>query len=255
MRIHTFLLPALLAPAVLAQRVPEVEPNNTVAQAQVINPGTPNANLVAAESDWYAFTITGGELRVCTNGTVDMRIRLYDATGTVPLAVNDDCRASLNSDLRINLQPGSYTLLVDGSSTSATGAYSLDVGLEGPFKPYTANELEPNENVAQAQLIVAGDQIRASLGPPVPVLSDLVPAPIIVLSDVVAASTTTVITATVPLTAGAYVPGFAVQMTSGTNIGLVRAISANTATTITTAAWPVANAPGDTYDVITANTT
>jgi hypothetical protein len=71
-----------------------------------------------------------------------------------------------------------------------------------------------------------------------------------VLSDVVLSSTTTVITSTAVLVANAYLPGFSVVMTSGPNVGLIREITANTATTITTAAWPVANAAGNTYDVI-----
>jgi hypothetical protein len=72
----------------------------------------------------------------------------------------------------------------------------------------------------------------------------------VVLSDVVAASTTTVITTTATLVASAYLVGFSVVMTSGPNAGLIREITANTATSITTLAFPVANLAGNTYDII-----
>jgi hypothetical protein len=74
-----------------------------------------------------------------------------------------------------------------------------------------------------------------------------------VLADTVAASSTTVITATAPLIATAFTTpttSHAVRMLTGPNAGLSRTITSNTATTITTSAWPVANTVGDSYIVV-----
>jgi hypothetical protein len=75
-----------------------------------------------------------------------------------------------------------------------------------------------------------------------------------------AASTTTVIQSAAPLVASQFASGandaqrcFSLTFTSGANIGVTRIVSANTATTITvSAAFPLAPAIGDTFDVTRA---
>ena len=140
----------LLAPALLAQvRPPEVEPNDTAATANVLALGTEvQANLVAAEQDWYSFTIaSAARVRIHTANT-DTRITLYDAAGTAPLAMDDDGRGSGNgfsSDLFLNLQAGTYTVKVEGYSTTTTGLYSIEYALF-PLKVYTQSEVEPNDS-------------------------------------------------------------------------------------------------------------
>ena len=74
-----------------------------------------------------------------------------------------------------------------------------------------------------------------------------------IVTDTVASATTTVITATAPLTAALFTTPsntHAVRFLTGANAGLSRTITSNTATTITTAAWAAAPAAGDQYIVV-----
>ncbi len=253
MRLPIFLTSALLAaPALFAQQLTEVEPNDTVAQANALAIGNQmNADLVATEADWYTFTTTAaGYVYIYTSG-LDTRFELYDATGTTLIGLDDDGRGSANafaSFLAVNLAAGTYTLKVVGYSATTAGAYSIDLSVFAP-KAFTGMEVEPNESVGTATPVLipaGGAQIDASLA-----------APTLQLSDVaLAGSTTGSILATAALTAGAYTPptaGFGryyVKFTSGANAGLMRQIVANTATAITCTTFPTAPAAGDTYDVV-----
>ncbi|HEX6813556.1 MAG TPA: PPC domain-containing protein [Planctomycetota bacterium] len=273
MRQSSLCLSALvLAPALLAQRVPEVEPNNTAATAQAVTIGTQvDSNLVAGEQDWYSFTVAAyTRVRIHTSNT-DTRMALCNAAGTTYLGIDDDGRTTTNgfsSEITLNIAAGTYTVQVVGFTSTTAGLYSLEIAEFAPVV-YTGNEVEPNDTHLTATpttLLAGGSRYLGNVGPATQqlsdvtaaptVLSDAVPAQVIALSDVVVSSTTTVITATAALVASAYTGGgFSVQMTSGVNVGLIRLISSNTATTITTAAWPAANSPGDTYNVITTNST
>ncbi len=167
-----YLLPSLLlaAPSLLAQRFPEVEPNDTSATAQVVTMGTQiDCVLVAAEQDWFQFTTAGGQVRMFvtpTPGTValDTQLELWDAAGTVILAFNDDSRVSA-SDLTINLAAGTYLVKIDGFSATTAGNYAFEIG-ELPAKPYTAVEVEPNDTVATPQLVALDCQINGNLSGP-----------------------------------------------------------------------------------------
>jgi len=253
MRLPIFLTSALLAaPAVFAQQLTEVEPNDTAATANALVIGNQmNANLVAAEADWYTFTLaSAGYVNIFTSG-LDTRFTIFDATGTTYVAMDDDGRTSSNafaSNNFINLPAGTYTLKVEGYSATTAGNYSIDLAVF-PTRPYTGVEVEPNESVATATPVVipsGGAQIDASLAAPTVQLSD----------TALAASTTTLINATAALTAGAYTPTvtgygrYYVKFTSGANAGLMRQIASNTATTITFTAFTTAPAAGDTYDIV-----
>ena len=99
--VHLILPLALLATAgLLAQQVPELEPNDTPATAQAITAGQHiNASFATTtDEDWFAFTLPApgqANLRTVNQGTLslsttrDTRIALYDATGTTRLAWND----------------------------------------------------------------------------------------------------------------------------------------------------------------------
>ena len=133
MRTFFATLPILVAAGLQAQRVAEIEPNDTVAQAQPILAGRHIvANLAAGEQDWYSFTLaSAAEIHLQTSGnfsvnpSVDTVVLLYDSTGQVRLAWNDNQRGTM-SDCGVNLQPGSYTCLVMGKTTTVTGDYGLD---------------------------------------------------------------------------------------------------------------------------------
>ena len=81
----------LLATPLLAQQFPEVEPNDTVAAAQVVALGAQiNCNLTAGEQDWFQFTTPGGYMRLATISALDLQMELSDATGTTVKAFTDD---------------------------------------------------------------------------------------------------------------------------------------------------------------------
>lgn len=156
----------LITTPLLAQRIPEIEPNNTPVTAQVVSMGVQiDASLVAAENDWYSISNTaGGQVRLTISGTPDTRLEVVDATGLVVVAGNDDSRG-LQSDITINLAAGSYTVRVFGFDATSAGLYSLDIALETPAKPYTVVEIEPNDNLLLALPITLDAQVRGSLIP------------------------------------------------------------------------------------------
>ena len=153
----TALSTLAVATPLLAQRVAEVEPNDSAATAQAVALGVQiDANLIAGESDWFAFTtVADGEMRFTTSGGIDTRIEIFDATGVVLFAGNDDSR-SLQSDITINLVAGAYAARLFGFTTTTAGAYSLDISRTSPLKAYTDLESEPNDTVATANLLIGG---------------------------------------------------------------------------------------------------
>ncbi len=166
------LLPSALllaATPLLAQRLPEAEPNDTAATAQAVAMGTQiDASLTAGDQDWFQFTSTGGQVRVYVSalgsGTTDTQLEILDASGAAVLAFNDDSRG-LMSDITINLAAGVYLAKVNGFSATTAGTYFLDIG-ELATKPFTAVEVEPNDGVATAQVVADGAQIDGSLSGP-----------------------------------------------------------------------------------------
>ena len=288
MRLTLLLSSLLFAPSLLAQRVPEVEPNGTAATAQPILVGTQiDATLVAGEQDWFSFSLpTNTRIRIHTTN-IDTRIALLDGTGSTYLGIDDDARTNANgyaSELALNVAAGAYMVQVVGFTASTTGSYSLDVAEITPVV-YDSVEVEPvlgaNDThltaISTGTLGTSAKRFHGSLVPNVIVHSDSVagaPANTVLTSVSVtgsvvfsgavnasAASTTMVTQATVtvpfanPLL-NSYTPAMSLLFTSGVNAGLSRPISSSTAFTVTTTAFPAAAGPGDTFDIITGpNTT
>lgn len=284
MRLSTLSLSLLFTPALLAQRFPEIEPNDLPATAQLIAVGTQiDANLVAAESDWYRFVLTAAaRIRMHTSNT-DTRIALCDATGTTYLGIDDDARTSTygySSDITMNLAAGTYTVQVVGFGATTAGPYSMEVARITTMV-YNGTEVEPNDTHLTATptgaLGSGARRFHGNIGANTTVLSDSAAAPVtppVVLSGTAAASATvfsgsvlaTPVSTTTsiqtnplqpmanPLLAS-YLPGMSVLFTSGVNVGLSQLISSNTGVAITTAAFPAAPAGGDTYNIVTTNTT
>jgi hypothetical protein len=152
----------LLAPALMAQRVTEIEPNGTAATAQSVSLGRQVvANLAAGEQDWYSVTLTAAaEFHASTSGnfavnpSVDTVVFLYDATGTTQLAWNDNQRGT-HSDCGVNLQPGTYTIKVVGKTSTTAGDYGLDVFVLPPATIATI-ESEPNDTQPNATPFAIG---------------------------------------------------------------------------------------------------
>lgn len=170
----------LLATAVLAQRVPEIEPNDTPAQAQAILPGQQIVASFATTTDeeWFSFTLTSpgqAHLRSINAGTLalnltrDTRIALYDATGTTRLAWNDTASGS-RADCGVTLPAGSYLYRV-GLKTAITAAvaYDLDFFVQPSDPIDTVEGPEPNDPTVGggvATPFVLGDTLEGNLSSP-----------------------------------------------------------------------------------------
>jgi hypothetical protein len=105
------------------------EPNDTIAQATALTPGTPIIATISAESDsdFYKFTVPagGGNVRFQTfdeggvtcdpnHGAVDPFIEVYDAASTF-LAANDDGGVlPFCEDLTVALPAGTSYVKVGG---------------------------------------------------------------------------------------------------------------------------------------------
>lgn len=125
------LLPAQAPPGMTS----ELEPNDTVAEANAIGPGQQvQASLMAGDVDFYSFAL-GAPTRVhLFTGRVggvatDTVLRLWDATGATLLAYDDDSRDSLSS-LSVDLPLGTWYVSVSGFSATTSGAYALDYGTD-----------------------------------------------------------------------------------------------------------------------------
>jgi len=177
MNTHRLLLPTLaLACSLTAQRTPEVEPNDTVAQAQTIVAGEQViANLVAGEQDWFTFTLAGAaEVHLRTTGnfapssSVNTVVLLFDATGTTRLAWNDDA-AGTHSDCGVNLPAGTYMVQVLGKLAATAGDYGLDF-VTLPAAVINTNEgPEPNNDPGLGGVptpITLGDNVAGNLSSP-----------------------------------------------------------------------------------------
>lgn len=172
------LLPSVLALAggLTAQRVAEVEPNDTLAQAQVLIPGSQvTANLAAGDQDWFQFTLAGsGQVHLRTTGnfsvnpSVDTVVFLFDAAGTTRLAWNDNA-SGLLSDLGATLPAGSYTVQVVGKTGTTAGDYGLDFIVLPALAIQTVEGPEPNGDPGLGGVptpITLGDTIEGSLAAP-----------------------------------------------------------------------------------------
>lgn len=288
MRLPLLLSSLAFAPSLLAQRIPEVEPNGTAAAAQPILVGQQiDASLTANEQDWFSFTLAANtRIRVHTTN-IDTRIALLDGTGTTYLGIDDDARTSAqgySSEITMNVAAGSYMVQVTGFSGSVSGSYSLEVAEITPVV-YDGVEVEPvaGANDTHLTAIPTGTlgtgvkRFHGNLAPSAAVFSDTVAAApantvftsasvtgAVVYSGVVdpaPASTTQVTQATTLLPFSnplllSYTPAMSLLFTSGVNAGLSRPISSSTVFTVTTTAFPAAAAPGDTFQIITGpNTT
>lgn len=156
-----------------AQRVPEVEPNDTVAQAQSLIPGLHvECNLAAGEQDWFAFTLAApGQVHLRTSGNfavnpaVDTQVAIYDAAGLVRLAW-DDRSSGQQSDCGVTLDPGSYTVLVMGKLATTTGDYGLDCVVLPVTAIDTVEGPEPNGDPALGGTptpVTLGDTVAGEL--------------------------------------------------------------------------------------------
>jgi hypothetical protein len=239
--MRAILVSLLLASPLLAQQIAEVEPNDTLAAAQLVAAGAQvDAELLVGEVDWFRFVTTGGYMRLAVTAAIDTQMELWDATGANCLAFNDDGQG-LQSSVWMNLAAGAYHLKVEGFSATTGGSYALEVSLPG-VRPLTQSEVEPNDALATATVVAGGAQVGASLRPPIAVLTGVAGA----------TNTTTVTQSTTALIANQYADGrHWLRYTAGANTGQERRISANTTADMTMATgFSSTPAPGDAFVVM-----
>jgi hypothetical protein len=162
----------LTAVEAAAQRLNEVEPNDTPATAMAAPFGAQiDASLTPGDHDWYSFTVAAtSSVKLFTSPltptAVDTVLLLWDATGSFLLFQNDDQR-DVHSDITIELAPGSYLVQVHGFSAATAGAYSLDLARTDSIG-FTASESpEPNNTTTTATPVGCGSQIDAALSSPI----------------------------------------------------------------------------------------
>jgi hypothetical protein len=164
------------AGSLTAQRVAEIEPNDTVAQAQTLVAGSQvTANLAAGDQDWFQFTLAGpAQVHLRTTGnftvnpSVDTVVFLFDAAGTTRLAWNDNA-SGLLSDLGATLPAGSYTVQVVGKTGTTAGDYGLDFVVLPALTIQTVEGPEPNGDPALGGVptpITLGDTVEGALASP-----------------------------------------------------------------------------------------
>lgn len=119
----------------------EMEPNDTSSVAQTV-PATVqvlSAGITAGDDDWYSVTVPqGGRIAAFTHqgavdqcGSVDTRVSIYDATGTMELAsdTNDGpgfCSAIYPTEAGA-LNAGTYRVRVRGFNSTQSFAYGLTI--------------------------------------------------------------------------------------------------------------------------------
>lgn len=167
----------LVAAPLSAQRIAEIEPNESAAGAQPIAVGNHvDANLVAGGQDWYSFTLTAAaEVHLQTSGnyssissSVDTVAFLFDATGTTRLAWNDNQRGN-HSDVGVNLPAGNYTCRVIGKTGTTAGDYGLDLVAYAAAVPTNVEAAEPNGDPALGETptpIALGGIVTGTLSSP-----------------------------------------------------------------------------------------
>jgi hypothetical protein len=163
----------VLAGGLAAQRLPELEPNNSAPQAQALVAGTHLvANLAAGEQDWFSFTLAApAEVHLRTSGnfsvnpSVDTAVFLFDAAGATRLAWNDNAAGTL-SDCGANLPAGSYLVQVLGKLGTTAGDYGLDFVVLPAAVVQTTEGAEPNGDPGLGGVptpITLGDTVTGEL--------------------------------------------------------------------------------------------
>jgi hypothetical protein len=122
----------------LAQSLPEAEPNDTSATASLIVPGVQSYGDIgplSTDVDYYAFTLAAAsDVRAMTspgfvNQVDDTMLTLIAPDGVTVLTTNDDTtgRGYYSQVTAGNLAPGTYFLKVESFFGSYVGSYCLDL--------------------------------------------------------------------------------------------------------------------------------
>lgn len=167
-------LTALLAltTGLAAQKVAEIEPNDSAATAMPITPGMhiTASYATTADEDWFSFSLASpGQVHLHTvaTGTLslgvsrDNRIAFYDAAGATRLAWNDTAVGTM-ADCGVTLPAGSYTARVNLKAGTAV-AYDLDFYVLPVRAIDTTEAAEPNGASGVPSPFTLGDTIEGEI--------------------------------------------------------------------------------------------
>lgn len=152
----------------------EIEPNNTISTATLIEPGRDCSGLLDSENDIDNFLLKIDEEQV-------VRIELTGVKGLnhaievwklnpgnpIPVKTVDDNRKSSPEEMaNLNLVPGDYIIVVthgsrDVKKGNPENRYTLRVTSRSPFN----EEKEPNDNPGMANMINNGDSVAGYFSP------------------------------------------------------------------------------------------
>ncbi len=149
------------------------EPNDTAAQALLIDAGRGYYGYVQSPSDvdYFALDVSGGQPYIVarlSNLVVDLDLTIENSSGTVVAASR---QRGLNDEMIVfkALQSGRYYLRVAGfdHAWSTGAAYYLSVDLAPPAPiPSTGDPYEPNDTIAQAYPLTGSGVYVATIDSP-----------------------------------------------------------------------------------------
>ena len=179
----------LVDPRKLAdQAAPEIEPNDTLKQAQPVaaQAGGPgpfaldvSGTLDASDVDWFQFRVGAPwprhalSIRVSGAPGADLAAEVHDLSGKLLFDLDDAGIGDPEGAPNLALEAGTYAIKLRLVAHKAKKKAASDAGVAGPaaytlhireFEPPAGEELEPNDAPAFAAALGLGDSITGYLG-------------------------------------------------------------------------------------------
>ncbi len=158
LRYTSFLVLLLIAGILKA----DVEPNNSIAEAEPAALGTVNGSIDGTSdfTDYYVFALpANGEVQLSLSTVgLQARLRIYNASGFL---LNSSGYA-LNNTVVFNQNcVGAGTFYVQVERNSGGGTYSFDIALAQPAE---ANDAEPNNSIATSIALPYEGTVTGQMG-------------------------------------------------------------------------------------------
>ena len=162
-RLALVVSPSLLiAVGAAAQRLAEIEPNNTLATAMPAPFGAQiDASLTPGDHDWYSITVAATSsvklfTSPLTSSPVDTVLTLFNAAGVV--IDEDDNQRGIYSDITLGLAPGSYLVRVVVRNAMAAAL----VAASGLLGTVAAQGPAPAEGLANVERRLASGEFAGA---------------------------------------------------------------------------------------------
>lgn len=137
----------------------EWDGSSSSATTITINGGAQLHTIAAADTDWYSFSATAGQ--VCTLqtlGSMDTKMCLYQTNATTLITSADDYNSNSNAHINWTCSTsGTYYFYVVGYSATTTGSYTVSVTTAGS----AGDSYEPDNTLADANAITVDDAAQS----------------------------------------------------------------------------------------------